>query len=61
MTVLVQVPSHKGENEFGFGGEVQDKHFAQEVTVFYLCFCFALVHNENYLLGDGVSGGISDV
>ena len=33
MTVLVKVPSGKGENKFGFAGEVQDKHFAQEVTV----------------------------
>ena len=30
---LVQVPSGKGENKFGFGGEVQDTQFAQEVTI----------------------------
>ena len=29
---LVQVPSGKGENKFAFGGEVQDKQFAQQVT-----------------------------
>ena len=40
MTVLVQVPSGKGENKFGFGGEVQDKQFAQEVAVLYLWFLF---------------------
>ena len=28
----VQVPSGKGENKFAFGGKVQDKQFAQQVT-----------------------------
>jgi len=31
---LYKVPSGKGENKFGFAGEVQDKHFAQEVVDF---------------------------
>ena len=31
-TSLVQVPSGKGENKFAFGGEVQDKQLAQQVT-----------------------------
>ena len=26
------MPSGKGENKFAFGGEVQEKHFAQQVT-----------------------------
>ena len=33
MYVSCQVPSGKGENNFAFDGEVQDKQFAKEVPV----------------------------
>ena len=33
MYISVQVPSGKGENNFAFDGEVQDKQFAKEVPV----------------------------
>ena len=33
MYVFCQVPSGKGENNFAFDGEVQDKQFAKEVPV----------------------------